>query len=86
MQPVDSAEGLVKARVAVDEVRLSRLATQSSIERSRHSLAETRALLIAVRNASLARQRKPRDTDDAIGELLKKHKQFKQFVKPRPPA
>jgi hypothetical protein len=38
-------------RVAVDQARLSRLATQSAIERSRTSLAETRALLVALRYA-----------------------------------
>jgi hypothetical protein len=43
-------------RVAVDQARLSRLATQSAIERSRTSLAETRALLIALRYAVRGRE------------------------------
>jgi hypothetical protein len=38
-------EALVRARIAVDQVRLSRLATQNAIERSRQSLAELKALL-----------------------------------------
>jgi len=42
---------LVRTRIAVDQARLSRLATQSAIERSRQSLAETRALLVALRYA-----------------------------------
>jgi hypothetical protein len=51
MAEMNSSEALVRARVAVDEARLSRLATQSAIERSRTSLAETRALLVALRYA-----------------------------------
>jgi hypothetical protein len=42
--------------VAVDQARLSRLATQSAIERSRTSLAETRALLVALRFAVRGRE------------------------------
>ena len=77
MKSVHSEEGLVRTRIAVDQVRLSRLATQNSIERSRHSLAETRALLIALQNALLARQQKRfRDGNDAVAELLKKHRQL----------
>jgi hypothetical protein len=52
----NSSEALVRARVAVDQARLSRLATQSAIERSRTSLAETRALLIALRYAVRGRE------------------------------
>ena len=44
-------EVLLKTRVAVDRVRLSRLATQNAIERSRESLAETRAALVSLRDA-----------------------------------
>ena len=44
-------EVLLKARVAVDQVRLSRLATQNAIERSRESLAATRAALVSLRDA-----------------------------------
>jgi hypothetical protein len=48
----NSSEELVRARVAVHEARLARLATQSAIERSRSCLAETRALLVALRYAN----------------------------------
>jgi len=54
MKTAHSEEGLVKTRIAIDQVRLSRLATQNSIERSRHSLAETRSILNALRNALLS--------------------------------
>jgi hypothetical protein len=47
----EPAESLLRTRVAVDQVMLSRLSTQSAIERSRTSLAETRALLVALRYA-----------------------------------
>src|SRR5262245_5723053 len=43
-------EALVRARIAIDQVRLSRLATQSAIERSRDSLAQTRSALAALRS------------------------------------
>lgn len=42
---------LLRARVAIDRARLTRLATQTAIERSRTSLAETRALIVALRFA-----------------------------------
>jgi hypothetical protein len=44
-------ETLVRARIAVDQVRLSRLATQNAIERNRQSLAEMKAVLVALRDA-----------------------------------
>jgi hypothetical protein len=44
-------EALVPARIAVDQVRLSRLATQNAIERNRQSLAEMKAVLVALRDA-----------------------------------
>jgi hypothetical protein len=47
-----SSEALVRAQVAVHEARLARLTTQSAIERSRSCLAETRALLVALRFAN----------------------------------
>jgi hypothetical protein len=47
-------EALVRARIAVDQVRLSRLATQNAIERNRQSLAEMKAVLIALRDAELS--------------------------------
>ena len=81
MKTADSDQGLVRTRLAVDQVRFARLATQNSIGRSWHSLAETRALLIALRNALLSHQRtNPRDTEGAITELLKKHR---RLVRPR---
>jgi hypothetical protein len=56
---VTSAEALVRSRVSVDQIRLSRLATQNAIERSRDSLAEARAALVALRDlhASELRQK-----------------------------
>jgi hypothetical protein len=59
MEP-NSSETLLRARVLVDQVRLSRLATQNAIERSRASLAETRALLVALRFAVRNREVGPR--------------------------
>ena len=44
-------EALVRARIAVDQVRLSRLATRNAIERNRQSLAEMKGVLIALRDA-----------------------------------
>jgi hypothetical protein len=44
-------EVLVRARIAVDQVRFSRLATQNAIERNRQSLAEMKAILVALRDA-----------------------------------
>jgi hypothetical protein len=43
-------EALVKARLAVDHIRLSRLATQNAIGRSRESIAETSAALVAFKH------------------------------------
>lgn len=43
-------EALVKARLAVDQIRLSRLATQNAIGRSRESIAETSAALVALKH------------------------------------
>jgi hypothetical protein len=48
MAESNSPEPLLRARVAIDQVMLSRLATQSAIERSRASLAEARSLLVAL--------------------------------------
>ena len=45
-------EALVRARIAVDQVRFSRLATQNAIERNRQSLAEMKAILVALRDAN----------------------------------
>ena len=46
-------EALVRARVAVDQIRLSRLATQNAIDRSRGSLAEIRLAVVALKRAYL---------------------------------
>jgi hypothetical protein len=54
------SEALVRARVALDQARLSRLATQSAIEHSRTSLAETRVLLVALRYAVGGREARRR--------------------------
>jgi hypothetical protein len=49
-------ELLLRSRVAVDQARLTRLATQNAIQRSRTSLAETRALLVSFRFAMRDRE------------------------------
>jgi hypothetical protein len=59
MTESNSPEALLRARVAIDQVRLSRLATQSAIERSRVSLAEARSLLVALKFAVKNRQAGP---------------------------
>jgi hypothetical protein len=46
---VTRAETIAKACQAVQDVRRSRAATQHAIERSRKSLVETHALLLALR-------------------------------------
>jgi hypothetical protein len=52
MTAPNSSEILLRTRVAVEQARLTRLATQTAIERSRTSLAETRALIVALRFAA----------------------------------
>ena len=59
MAESNSPEPLLRARVAIDQVMLSRLATQSAIERSRASLAEARSLLVALSFAVKNRQARP---------------------------
>jgi hypothetical protein len=59
MAESNSPESLLRARVAIDQVMLSRLATQSAIERSRASLAEARSLLVALSFAVKNRQARP---------------------------
>ena len=49
-------ESLLRTRIALDEARLSRLATQSAIERSRTALAETITLLVKLKCASPKRK------------------------------
>ena len=67
MTAANSTEALLRARVSVDQVRLSRLATQNAIERSRESLAETKAALVAMKLAHLtALQRKVQKRIDAL--------------------
>ena len=51
-------EALVRARVSIDQIRLSRLATQTAIERSRDLLSETRAALVAMKHAHLTALRR----------------------------
>jgi hypothetical protein len=58
MQSLVETEALVRARVLVDQIRLSRLATQNAIMRSRESLAETRAALVVMKHAHLSRVRR----------------------------
>jgi hypothetical protein len=47
-------EALARARIAVDQVRLSRLATRNAIERNLQSLTEIMALLVALQDANLS--------------------------------
>jgi hypothetical protein len=47
--PVTRQEAIAKICRAIEDVRLSRAATQHAIGQSRKSLAETHALLIALR-------------------------------------
>jgi hypothetical protein len=54
----DETKAWVKARVLVDQVRLSRLATQNAIARSRESIAETRVALVTIKTALEAALRK----------------------------
>lgn len=49
-------ESLLRTRIAIDQARLSRLATQSAIEGSRTALAETITLLVKLKCASPKRQ------------------------------
>jgi hypothetical protein len=64
---VSQTEALVRARVSVDQIRLSRLATQSAIKRSRDSLSETRAALVTVQHSHLmALRRKFQKQIDAL--------------------
>jgi hypothetical protein len=51
MVAANPTEALVRARIAIDQVRLSRLATQSAMERSCDSLAQTRSALAVLRLA-----------------------------------
>jgi hypothetical protein len=44
-----TSEVLLKARAAIEQVRSSRFETQIAIERSRQSLAETTALIVALK-------------------------------------
>ena len=54
-QSLVQTEALLRTRVLVDQIRLSKLATQSAIERSRESLAETRAALVTIQDTHSAR-------------------------------
>lgn len=66
-QSLAQTEALVRARVSVDQIRRSRLITQNAIGRSRASLAETRAALVAMKLAlSTALRRKVQRRIDAL--------------------
>jgi hypothetical protein len=53
--PLAREKAIARARRAIDNIRLSRAATQHAIAQSRKSLVETHALLVALRT-SLNRQ------------------------------
>ena len=55
--PRSSTEALLRARIAVDQVRISRLATQNAIERGRESFSEIKAALAALRDTHSSAQR-----------------------------
>jgi hypothetical protein len=72
MIALSSAEALVRTRIAVDQVRLSRLATQNAIERSRNSLADTRELLAALqRTYSSAMRQQMQERIDALDSPMR---------------
>jgi hypothetical protein len=54
-----TSEVLIKTQAAVQRVRSSRLLTQIAIERSRRSLAETRALIVALKFDVSERRKHP---------------------------
>jgi hypothetical protein len=65
---------LVRARLAVDQVRLSRLATQTAIGRSRESIAETSATLVALkRDLQAALRRKVQRRINALNPKRQRH-------------
>ena len=67
-------EALVKARVAIDQIRLSRLATQNAIERSRASIAETSAALVAIKlDLQAALRRKVQRRINALNPKRQRH-------------
>jgi hypothetical protein len=67
-------EALVRARLAVDQIRLSRLATQNAIGRSRESIAETSAALVALKHdLQAALRRKVQRRINALNPKRQKH-------------
>lgn len=52
-EPAEPTESLLKSRAAVDQLRLSRHATQKAIKRSRSALRETLTLLVALSSSRL---------------------------------
>jgi hypothetical protein len=67
-------QALVRARLAVDQVRLSRLATQNAIGRSRESIAETSAALVALKHdLQAALRRKVQRRINALNPKRQKH-------------
>jgi len=49
MASLEISETLVRTRIAVDQLRLSRAATQHAIQQSRKSVAETTILLLELK-------------------------------------
>lgn len=69
-----STEALVRARLAIDQIRLSRLATQSAIGRSRESIAETSAALVAFKHdLRVALRRKVQRRINALSPKRQRH-------------
>jgi hypothetical protein len=67
-------ETLVRARVAVDQIRLSRVGTQNAIERSRESLAETSAALVVFKHdLQAALRRKVQRRINALNPKRQRH-------------
>jgi hypothetical protein len=67
-------KALVKTRVAIDQIRLSRLATQNAIGRSRESMAETSAALVAFKHdLQAALRRKVQKRINALNPKRQRH-------------
>ena len=61
---MEVSEALVTTRIAVDQLRLSRAATQHAIQQSRKSVAETTALLLELRMILLPARRSSTPVND----------------------
>jgi hypothetical protein len=67
-------EALVKTQLAVDQIRLSRLATQNAIGRSRDTIAETNAALVAFKHdLQAALRRKVQRRINALNPKRERH-------------